>query len=508
MILSGTRDVPDAEPSERPRRENSQDDNHTCESLASDTSSNVPLPNTEINGGNAEGSNTNEALSDQLHARGKRKTSSHVKKKPKQHTKAATADGGVGTITSRSSKTKGQRKGAKCKGTKNVKGTTPGSQEYLGPVGTGAVPAKAKRKYVKRNTTQHIESATADVVEHAMQASSEHSKRRGKKSKRVVTPEGADSIIILPSEVRMADLCKDGGTGRKSEREKELQELEQAEFTRRKQRQLQEIVGQIEPSVEADPSRLAEAREQGLGHQGGMEESVLQHVPNTIIVDGQIQIDEASLQIDRHAAAALERNAEQLDFVEENDMTRRINAGTWLRRDQSGGWNELLTERFYDGLRMFGTDFEMISKMFPGRTRHKVKLKFTKEEKLNYERIKATLLGERMPVDLPELEKMAGTEFDDPKELERDIEEDRKRLEEETAAEKQAMEDSLKERDEAIEDERAVARKAPFSKEITPRNNAKKGDGRKKDASRKKKRRANSAGENALGDGAGIPSNH
>ena len=243
-----------------------------------------------------------------------------------------------------------------------------------------------------------------------------------------------------------------------------------------------------------------------MARQREQEESVAHNVPNTIIVNGQIQIDETSLEIDRHAAAALERNAEQLDAIDETDMTRKVNSATWLKRDKSGGWNEMLTERFYDGLRMFGTDFEMISKMFPGKTRHKIKLKFCKEEKVNGERIKATLLGEKLAVDLPELEKMAGTEFDDPAELEKDLEEDRMRLQEETMAEKQAMDEAKRERQEQIAAEQAAAENDSSAKENRRGKGKKKGSKRKKSekaersASRKKNKPAQTVAGTAGGD--------
>ena len=375
--------------------------------------------------------------------------------------------------------------------------------------------AKPKRKYTKRRKPQQsIEDAAAEVVEDAVQGSSKDLKKRGRRRRRAPTPEGAETVKITPSEVRMMDLCRDGGTGRKSEREKELEELERAEFIRNKQRQLKEIMGEAEGDSQATPLESTEVRQERLARQREQEESVAHNVPNTIIVNGQIQIDETSLEIDRHAAAALERNAEQLDAVEETDMTRKINSATWLKRDTSGGWNEMLTDRFYDGLRMFGTDFEMISKMFPGRTRHKIKLKFCKEEKVNGNRIKATLLGEKLAVDLPELEKMAGTEFDDPEELEKDLEEDRMRLQEETAAEKQALDEAKRERQEQIAAEQAAAENDSSAKENRRGRGKKKGPKRKKgeksgkSSSRKKDKHVQRAdGANTgdvLGDFAGA----
>ena len=484
----------------------------------SSVDANIALPTTETGEVVPEASSTREAfaVSTQPPKAKKPRLSAQARRKQQVEDAAAAI---VEAATGNTTTTNKPRKPANRKGVDGDQADLPETRtdaalESAGAAERAQAPAKPKRKYTKRKSKQSLEGAAAEIVEQAVSGSSKDPAKRGPKKKRAVTPDGADTMIISTSEVRMADLCKDGRTGRKSEREKELVEYERAEFVRKKQRQLQEIMGQAEPEGQGSPAESADARLERLERER-QEESVAQNVPNTIIVDGQIRIDEDSLQIDRHAAAAIERAAEQLEAVDESDLTRKVNAGSWMKRDKSGGWNALLTERFYDGLRMFGTDFEMISKMFPGRTRHKIKLKFVKEEKVNYERIRATLLGQPIPVDLPEYEKMAGTEFDDPQELEREIEEDRKRLEEETAAEKQALDDSIKEREEAIAAERAtaIAGEESSSKENRGRKGKKKqkGERRKAGESRRKdkygERSRTTGGDSAgkeLGEGMGA----
>ena len=452
----------------------------------SSADANIALPTTETSELVPDASNSQEAfnVSHQPPKAKKPRLSAQARRKQQiEDAAAAIVEAATGNT---STTTKKPRQPAKRKGVDrdetNISETrTDAAPESAGATERNQTSAKPKRKYTKRKSRQSLQGAAAEIVEEAVNGSSKDAAKRGRRRKRVATPDGADTMVISTSEVRMADLCKDGRTGRKSEREKELIEYERAEFVRKKQRQLQEIMGQAEPEGQGTLTESADARLERLERER-QEESVAQNVPNTIIVDGQIRIDEDSLQIDRHAAAAIERAAEQLEAVDESDLTRKVNSGSWMKRDRSGGWNALLTERFYDGLRMFGTDFEMISKMFPGRTRHKIKLKFVKEEKVNYERIRATLLGQPIPVDLPEFEKMAGTEFDDPQELERDMEEDRKRLEEETAAEKQALEDTIREREEAIAAERAtaIADEESSSKENRGRKGKKKQKGEKR----------------------------
>ncbi|CAF9936040.1 MAG: Transcription factor TFIIIB component B [Alectoria fallacina] len=472
---------------------------------------NVPILSTEVSEAVAESSANAQDPAVSISSANPKKPRLSAQEKRKQHIADAAAEVVADATRSSSARAKKPRQNAKRKNFQRDESTEAGTlagtnQPPHSQAEEDTAPTKAKRNYTKKKTRHSIEDAAAGVVEDAVQGSSKDPRKHGWRRKRAPTPEDAETIQIMPSEIRMMDLCRDGGTGRKSEREKELEELERAEFIRKKQRQLKEVMGEAEPESQATPLESTEVRQDRLARQREQEENVAHNVPNTIIVNGQIQIDEASLEIDRHAAAALERNAEQLDAVEETDMTRKINSATWLKRDKSSGWNEMLTERFYDGLRMFGTDFEMISKMFPGRTRHKIKLKFCKEEKINGDRIKATLLGEKLAVDLPELEKMAGTEFDDPEELEKDLEEDRIRLQEETAAEKQAMDEGKREREEQIAAEQAAAENDSSAKENRRGKGKKKGPKRKsekgeKGSSRKKDKQAQRA---ASAGGGGV----
>ena len=479
--------------------------------LAPEASANVPIPTTEPSeavAGAQAGVSVDSAL---VGAKKPRKPRLSAQSRRTRQIRNA-ADEVVADATRNSSaKAKQPRKRANGKAVQGPEGhvselVTGPFPEVTGQTDANAAAPKPKRNCRKRKANQSIQDAAAEVVEEAIQGTSKDPKKRGRK--RAVTPEGADKVVISPSKMKMSDLCTDTRTGRKSELEKNLEEFEQAEFVRKKQKELRELMGQNESESQRETSETAGARAERSDRQRQREESVAQNVPNTIIVNGEIQIDPTSLQIDRHAEAAAERDIEQLETVDETDLTRKVNSGSWLKRDKSGGWNELLTERFYDGLRMFGTDFEMISKMFPGRTRHKIKLKFVKEEKLNYEKIKATLLGEKIPVDLPELEKMAGVEFDDPKELEKDMEEDRRRLEEETLAEKQAIDEARREREEEIAAERAAGGEEDSSGKENRRGKIKRKKGEKRKGSKgpskrkeKKANRTSSSGrENSRGE--------
>ena len=300
-------------------------------------------------------------------------------------------------------------------------------------------PVKAKgKKGLHARAQEMAEEIVADATRNETEQAGPPKEpgRRGRR--RVPTPENAEVVEIAPGLVKMADLCKDIRTGKKSKRETALQELDWTEVVR-KQRERKRAVA----AGEMPPPETVDEMLERVGRERAREQEMSQAVPNTIIVNGEIQLDQSSLQIDRHAHAQAERDAEQTEVVDESEITRRVNAGSWLKREKTESWDEENTDLFYNGLRMFGTDFEMISKMFPGRTRRTIKLKFTKEEKMDVNRIKDTLLGERLPVDMALFEKLSNTIYKDPKELEREMDEDRKRLEEEQAKEREAMDEAL-----------------------------------------------------------------
>ncbi|KAL9653996.1 hypothetical protein ABK040_014205 [Willaertia magna] len=54
---------------------------------------------------------------------------------------------------------------------------------------------------------------------------------------------------------------------------------------------------------------------------------------------------------------------------------------------------------FYHGLKQFGTDFSMISRLFPKRTRREIQNKYKSEEKKNKKKIESALRN-RAPIDM------------------------------------------------------------------------------------------------------------
>jgi transcription factor TFIIIB component B'' len=286
---------------------------------------------------------------------------------------------------------------------------TPGESTLSTPDPTGK---PKKRKYSKAGTSE------AD--------GSEKPKRARKK--REPTPEGAETVEILPNVIKMSELCKDLRTGKKSKREAELRKLDQEEEERKKQGG---TAAAGTPVKESEPEKSEQPVE--WKPQSG---------PKMRIVNGEIVLDNTSLQVDRHADAA--REAGDLEDVVESSFTRKINQATYGKRTKTETWDEEMTELFYRGLRMFGTDFMVISKLFPGRSRRQIKLKFNNEERRDPQRIKDTLLGPREVISLAAYSEMTNTVYDDPKAVQQELDDEKKRMEDQHVKEKELQEEMLR----------------------------------------------------------------
>lgn len=258
---------------------------------------------------------------------------------------------------------------------------------------------------------------------------------RGRKE-RQKTPEGAESIEIAPAVVKMSDLCKDLRTGKLSKREMELRNMELAELERKEWAKKEgETVSQTAVKHNGEAS-AAPAEEDSLAVNKQQAGPVMR------IVNGEIVLDAASLQVDRHADAA--RDAGELEDVVETSLSRKINQASYGKRSKTESWDEEMTDLFYRGLRIFGTNFMMISKLFPGRSRRQIKLKFNNEERRDPERIKQTLLGPSETIDIATFSEMTNTTYADPKVIQRELDEERKRIEDQHTKEKEAHEELLR----------------------------------------------------------------
>lgn len=257
--------------------------------------------------------------------------------------------------------------------------------------------------------------------------------RRIRRKRREQTPEGAETVEILPNVIKMSELCKDLKTGRKSKRETELRRLEIEEHERKLKAQEEGLNAPAAATNTAEAEAHKEDRLPPPNPQAG---------PVMRIVNGEIVLDAASLEVDRHADAA--RSAGDLEDVVENQLTRKINQSTYSKRTKTAAWDEELTDLFYRGLSMFGTDFMVISKLFPGRSRHQIKLKFNNEERRDPQRIKDALFGPRESMDIATYSQLTKEVYEDPKVVQQELDEEKRRIEEQHEKEKKLQEEMMR----------------------------------------------------------------
>ncbi|KAI9790404.1 MAG: Transcription factor TFIIIB component B [Peltula sp. TS41687] len=324
---------------------------------------------------------------------------------------------------------------------------------------------KPKGKAIAKKTSkpENVTASSSQTKTKRKRATSTTNKPR-KPSKKKEPDTDDETVEIVPSEVKMVDLCKDSGKGQRSQRERELAELDS-----RKQR---ERDAQGERGEEGPPAGQ-ETVDQRLERAGREREVAVARSRTTGIklrlVNGQMVVDDQSLRVDRHANAAAETEAEALEEVEENDLTRRVTSGSWMKREKMEPWDEALTDRFYEGLRMFGTDFMIISKMFPGRTRRQIKLKFTREERQDPDRIKYALTGQRTPMDLEFLSQLSTVEYEDPRKFEEELEKEKREHEEEMKRQEEQAAEVIRQR---RAEKTAAIMAGDDGPEVTGENNA------------------------------------
>ena len=124
--------------------------------------------------------------------------------------------------------------------------------------------------------------------------------------------------------------------------------------------------------------------------------------PQLITVNGEIVVDKTSLQVEQQP---LEH--EEQEIIEEDALGRYITSASFRPKKKltSPKWTTQMTDRFYLGLSYFGTNFKMISYMFPGLIQKHIKFKFKYEEKQNSEKV-TMFLHQRKKAPLELREKM------------------------------------------------------------------------------------------------------
>lgn len=296
--------------------------------------------------------------------------------------------------------------------------------------------------------------------------------KRGGGRRRAETPSDAEDQEIDPVAVSMFELTHDLQIGKVSHREKEMRKINWVEVAQRRKQAEEEalaraIAGEANGGADDDEERqrLADDDERRRENAG------VSRGPQLRLVNGQMILDTESLVVTNRGNT---NNREGGVAEEESDLTKKINSQSWLydnRREpterfastfKSDPWTEEQTDAFYDALRMFGTDFFIISKMFPGKTRRHIKLKFVREERLDPDRVKSALIGEVVPMDMGvycAATGMTESQFKDPVALEEELRVESEQQREELEKQRDDAADAAKKKQEAAQEKTKRAKK-------------------------------------------------
>ncbi|KAI7905798.1 uncharacterized protein BX663DRAFT_294073 [Cokeromyces recurvatus] len=258
-------------------------------------------------------------------------------------------------------------------------------------------------------------------------------KKRGRKGGRdeddfrlVENMRTLDDIHEDPAKIEyldkpMSEFTKDiDGIVSKTFKEMEIQRQAALKKEEAKKNMSQEELEELRKKEEeeereaARKKELAEKAKEEERRRREAERNVLTETSNAVqvrIVNGEIVLDTDTLVVERRQATD-DYDGEPREIVEENSMSRKVNSQTYGKKKQSSKWDALETELFYECLSQFGTDFEMISQMMPGRTRGQIRTKFNKEERLNPMKITEYLIKKRKPLDIEKFKEMAGIELE------------------------------------------------------------------------------------------------
>jgi len=317
-----------------------------------------------------------------------------TRKRPgaKSHTKTkatgtATQDGeGVPAVSRR---TKKPRKPKGALSSEIVEGT----EEEVGRIADEIIAAATHRKpKPKRRRRPTPEADEVDGIE-GEEGTRREKKRRGRPP-REATPSDAEDQTIDPDVTYMDSLAaRNVRWGKLSAREKEMRTIDwEAVKQRRREEDSREIASKAEQ----------EAADKALAEQGAELAAQSETARFRLNAEGNMELVPETGIIDREGDA--DREIDQMVITEDQDITARLTNRSFMKNNkrfpnefilpgQGRRWNVELTELFYQGLRSFGTDFQMISQMFPGFTRRSIKTKFTREERDNPEGVREALQG-------------------------------------------------------------------------------------------------------------------
>jgi transcription factor TFIIIB component B'' len=210
--------------------------------------------------------------------------------------------------------------------------------------------------------------------------------------------------------ISIRDLMKNTRTGKPTKAA--LERIEKRKVERQKKKETKKRSDEEEEQSVEEPS-VASTRSTGVKVEAPPQEE--QHAaafaPSVQIVDGKIVINPDSLTV-----LTTQVGIDQLNDVSKwqvvPDEQRYITSASYRTRTPSEKWSDAETAQFYNALRQCGTDFSLIEKFFPTRSRRQIRNKFKKEERDSPHRIDYAL-KHKLPLDVKMFQRMAGLDEED-----------------------------------------------------------------------------------------------
>ncbi|KAG0210958.1 Transcription factor TFIIIB component B [Mortierella sp. GBA30] len=309
--------------------------------------------------------------------------------------------------------------------------------------GASIISVPSARSHTERDDAEDEESTEGSA------SSRKRSKGKHVVRTRIVAEDGEeeteDGEEEMPdySDTPMHEFTKDMGTGKRSkvyfELLKQEEEKRRLKRLRRRELALQRKLGRgasVTPApFDDDNDSLADEFEnQATIKHDEKEEKDTQTkrepstptqqpppptrtlAPQVRIVDGRIELDVDSLLVD-HATVDAIVDQGPMEYVEESSITKFVNSASYSKKSRSEKWSEEDTDRFYEALSQWGTDFGIICRLFPGKSRIAVRNKFKREDRLNKTRVEHALHSKRA-VDLDEYSQITRRSYPEVDELE------------------------------------------------------------------------------------------
>jgi len=241
----------------------------------------------------------------------------------------------------------------------------PQTKEISRPVGVPAGASAAPMAIAVPNTSRLAQPSTAGRVGGERERNSRNGEGGGEGEEEEIDPNTMTLQQIIMAKKMGKPLSEDStivaAVRRHKKRKQEKEAAESAAAAANKEREAMEA---------AASSEVAAAPQLKIG------------------ADGSLQIDENTL------SANVTSNTHDLSsYTRVNDDYRIINCKTYSKQAYARPWTQEETDLFYEAISCIGTDFTLIAKLFPARTRRQVKAKFVKEDKVNAAQVDRALKG-------------------------------------------------------------------------------------------------------------------